>query len=143
VLYVAVAEAGDAEMAARIRAHQQRRPPTWRTLEAPREVALQTSRALRDGGTVLVEDLTLLLANLLPTSDAAPAAEQAALAELAALTSLPVDVILVSNEVGQGLVPAFPLGRAFRDALGRLNQAAAAAADEAYLLVAGIPLRLK
>ena len=143
MLYVAVAEAGDAEMAARIRAHQQRRPPTWRTLEAPREVAVQTSRALRDGGTVLVEDLTLLLANLLPTSDAAPAAEQAALAELAALTSLPVDVILVSNEVGQGLVPAFPLGRAFRDALGRLNQAAAAAADEAYLLVAGIPLRLK
>jgi adenosylcobinamide kinase/adenosylcobinamide-phosphate guanylyltransferase len=91
---------------------------------------------------VLLEDLTLLLSNLMLDS-AAEAAEQAAVREVEDLLRVQANVVLVSNEVGMGLVPPYPLGRAFRDALGRLNQRAAALADEVYLIVAGLPLRLK
>jgi adenosylcobinamide kinase / adenosylcobinamide-phosphate guanylyltransferase len=136
VLYVATAEALDDEMAQRIRLHQARRPAGWRTLEAPRDVALQTAAALSDTRTVLLEDLTLLLSNL-------DADELRTQAEIDQLLTLPAHVMLVSNEVGMGLVPPTPLGRQFRDALGRLNQHAAACADEVYLLVAGLPLKLK
>jgi len=91
--------------------------------------------------TLLVEDLTLLLNNLM--LDVPAEAEARARAEVDALLTLPANVVVVSNEVGMGLVPDTPLGRAFRDALGRLNQHAAAAVSEAYFLVAGLPLRLK
>jgi adenosylcobinamide kinase / adenosylcobinamide-phosphate guanylyltransferase len=136
VLYVATAEALDAEMAERIRLHQARRPAGWRTLEAARDVAQQTAAALGDTRTVLLEDLTLLLSNL-------DGDEPRTQAEIDQVLALPAHVMLVSNEVGMGLVPANPLGRRFRDALGRLNQHAAARADEVYLLVAGLPLKLK
>ncbi len=152
VLYVATAVAGDAEMVARIRWHQAQRPGQWRTVEAPLRVAEATAAALADARTVVVEDLTLLLSNLVagPEHDAPGhdpvetlAAEQVAVDEVRALFRLPAHVVLVSNEVGMGLVPAYALGRAFRDALGRVNQAAAAWADEVYFLVAGLPSRLK
>ena len=70
-------------------------------------------------------------------------AEALALADIQGLLALDANIVLVSNEVGMGLVPVYPLGREFRDALGRLNQAAAAACDEVHLIVAGLPLRLK
>jgi adenosylcobinamide kinase / adenosylcobinamide-phosphate guanylyltransferase len=152
VLYVATATAVDAEMADRIRRHRARRPPGWRTLEVPRDVAPAVRVALGGSRTVLVEDLTLLLSNLLvgpehqaPAVDlpAAERAEARAGQELEELFALPAHVVLVSNEVGLGLVPEYPLGRQFRDALGRLNQRAAAAADAVYLLVAGLPVSLK
>jgi adenosylcobinamide kinase/adenosylcobinamide-phosphate guanylyltransferase len=95
----------------------------------------------RDAATVLVEDLTLLLANLMAQDERQ--AESRALAEVDGLLTLPTHLVLVSNEVGMGLVPPYPLGRIFRDALGRVNQSAAAACGEVYLLVAGLPLRLK
>ncbi len=102
---------------------------------------------------MLLEDLTLLLNNVLLARWSGEAtgeaegwstewAESAVCDEVEGLFRLPAHVILVSNEVGMGIVPAYPLGRAFRDALGRVNQAAAARADEVYLLVAGLPLRL-
>jgi adenosylcobinamide kinase / adenosylcobinamide-phosphate guanylyltransferase len=152
VLYVATATAVDAEMADRIRRHRAQRRPSWRTLEAPREVAPAVRAALGGARTVLVEDLTLLLSNLLVGPEhqrsqvdaaAAEQAETRAGQELEALFALPAHVVLVSNEVGLGLVPEYPLGRLFRDALGRLNQRAAAAADAVYLLVAGLPVPLK
>jgi adenosylcobinamide kinase/adenosylcobinamide-phosphate guanylyltransferase len=90
---------------------------------------------------VLVEDLTLLLSNLMAEDMAQ--AESLAREEVQGLFMLDAHVILVSNEVGMGIVPDHPLGRVFRDALGRLNQQAAAACGEAYLLVAGLPLELK
>jgi adenosylcobinamide kinase / adenosylcobinamide-phosphate guanylyltransferase len=139
VLYVATATAGDDEMAERIAHHRARRPSEWRTLEAPIRVHHATATALDTTATVLVEDLTLLLSNLLD----APDAEQTAIGEVERLLQLPANVILVSNEVGMGLVPPYPLGRVFRDALGRLNQVAAAGADEVYLVVAGLPVILK
>jgi adenosylcobinamide kinase/adenosylcobinamide-phosphate guanylyltransferase len=137
VLYVATATASDEEMAERIAHHRARRPADWRTLESP----CALPREIGETRTVLVEDLTLLLANLMEHD--ASACESLARAEVRAVLELPANVLLVSNEVGMGIVPATPLGREFRDALGRLNQHAAALVDEAYLLVAGLPLRLK
>jgi adenosylcobinamide kinase / adenosylcobinamide-phosphate guanylyltransferase len=141
VLYVATATATDEEMADRIARHSAQRPPTWRTIESPTDVAARAAVERRGAATVLVEDLTLLLSNLMLSKR--EDAEALATDEVAALVALDAHVILVSNEVGMGLVPAYPLGRQFRDALGRVNQAAAAACGEVYLLVAALPLRLK
>jgi adenosylcobinamide kinase/adenosylcobinamide-phosphate guanylyltransferase len=142
VLYVATATAGDDEMAERIRVHQAQRPGGWRTLEASRGLDVAVPGALGDARTVLVEDLTLLLSNLMLDA-VQDGAETMAIAEFDALQELAAHVIVVSNEVGLGIVPPTPLGRRFRDALGRLNQHAAAVSSEVYLLFAGLPLRLK
>jgi len=154
VLYVATATATDAEMAERIARHRAQRPSTWRTLEAPTEVASAVTRARagedvagrptsvgRAATTIVVEDLTLLLSNLMLSHTAG--AECHAISEAEAVLALDAHVIVVSNEVGMGVVPEHPLGRHFRDALGRVNQATAGACGEVYLLVAGLPLRLK
>jgi adenosylcobinamide kinase/adenosylcobinamide-phosphate guanylyltransferase len=138
VVYVATARASDEDMAARIAHHRARRPASWRTVEVA--TALVSSLPL-DARTLIVEDLTLLLSNhfLNDTS----MAEERTVAELEALAALSVNVVLVTNEVGMGLVPDNPLGRQFRDALGRVNQRAAALCGEVYLVVAGLPLRMK
>jgi adenosylcobinamide kinase/adenosylcobinamide-phosphate guanylyltransferase len=99
--------------------------------------------ALGDARTVLLEDLTLLLSNLMLDPAQEATAEARAIAELDALQSVPAHLVVVSNEVGMGIVPPTPLGRVFRDVLGRLNQHAAAVLDEVYVLFAGLPLRLK
>jgi adenosylcobinamide kinase / adenosylcobinamide-phosphate guanylyltransferase len=132
VLYVATATASDSEMVERIALHRARRPTDWRTLESPTSLHLPPT----DARTVLVEDLTLLLNNL-------DVDEAGAMSEVDSVLALQAHVILVSNEVGMGIVPTTPLGRTFRDALGRLNQYAAQHVNEAYFLVAGLPLRLK
>ncbi len=139
-MYVATATAGDDEMAERIALHRASRLQGWRTVEAPLGIA-HIGAEPGDAATVLVEDLTLLLSNLMVEDESG--AEARAVAEVNALLALEAHVVLVSNEVGMGIVPPYPLGRVFRDALGRLNQAAAAACGEVYLLVAGLPLQLK
>jgi adenosylcobinamide kinase / adenosylcobinamide-phosphate guanylyltransferase len=140
VLYVATATAIDDEMAERIAHHRARRSATWRTLELP--VGLADGVATEQGiVTILVEDLTLLLSNYMDRDGVA--AEGGAHADVQGLLAVDANIILVSNEVGMGVVPAYPAGRQFRDALGRLNQAAAAVCDEVHLIVAGLPLRLK
>jgi adenosylcobinamide kinase/adenosylcobinamide-phosphate guanylyltransferase len=140
VLYVATARASDTEMAERIVCHRERRPPTWLTLELPLDLAAGVG-TLGDARTVLVEDLTLLLSNHMEQDPAS--AEARTVAEVRTLLQLKANVVLVSNEVGMGLVPMDPLGRAFRDALGRVNQAAAAACAEVYFVAAGLPLQMK
>jgi adenosylcobinamide kinase/adenosylcobinamide-phosphate guanylyltransferase len=140
VLYVATATASDAEMAERIAHHRARRPASWRTLEAPLDLVSSIGSG-SEVGTVLVEDLTLLLSNHMERDSAA--AEANTLREVEALLGLAANVVLVSNEVGMGLVPMDPVGRAFRDALGRVNQAAAAACAEVYFVVAGLPFQMK
>jgi adenosylcobinamide kinase/adenosylcobinamide-phosphate guanylyltransferase len=150
VLFVATASAGDEEMRQRIEKHRRERPAGWQTLEAPRGVG----RAIvAHGGTakvVLVDCLTLLVANRLGDAEENPFAPDveadvaAEVQELAACAGrLAGDLIVVSNEVGMGLVPPYPMGRAYRDLLGQANQALAEKADEVYLLVAGIPLAIK
>jgi adenosylcobinamide kinase / adenosylcobinamide-phosphate guanylyltransferase len=117
--------------------HQQQRPAAWLTAESPRSLHV----AIGSARTLIVEDLTLLLNNLM--LEAPAEAEARARDEVDAVLKISAHVILVSNEVGMGIVPATLLGREFRDALGRLNQHAAAAVEEAYFLVASLPLRLK
>ena len=149
VLFVATATAGDEEMAARIAAHRAARPASWRTLEAPTDVAARVAGANDPAPTIVLDCLTLLVSNLLLAHEAAgeTTVARAVEAEIDALL-VQVDLgaaawIVVSNEVGMGLVPPYPLGRAYRDLLGRVNARIAARADRAYLLVAGLPLNLK
>jgi adenosyl cobinamide kinase/adenosyl cobinamide phosphate guanylyltransferase len=136
--YVATAEAGDHEMAVRIRAHRSRRGPSWRTIEAPRD--LTAAFAACERMPVLVDCLTLWLSNLM-LADADVNAEVGRLEEALAATVAPV--VLVANEVGSGIVPDHALGRKFRDLQGLLNQRIAARADRVVLMVAGLPLALK
>lgn len=138
-IYIATAEAGDAEMATRIAAHRIRRDAAWENVEAPLDLvaALDATDA---GGARLVDCLTLWLSNLmLAGRDWRHEAE----ALVAALARQASPVILVTNEVGMGIVPDNGLARAFRDAAGSLNQQIAAVADEVVLVVAGQPLKVK
>ena len=141
-VYIATAEAGDAEMQARIAHHQARRGEGWRTIEAPLDLCGALSKAPELGSAVLVDCLTLWLANLMGAECDLEAEQTAMLATLASV-SRELPVVLVSNEVGLGIVPDNALARSFRDAAGRLNQAVAAACDHAVFLAAGLPLILK
>lgn len=154
VLFVATATASDEEMTRRIAAHQADRPAHWHTLEAP----LQPGRAVQDFVAsqaaafdwVLLDCMTLLANNVLFAlpENVAEAEYQAALNRevdqlLAAFQAGTANWVIISNEVGLGLVPPYPLGRMYRDVLGRANQRLAAAADAVLFLVAGLPLRVK
>jgi len=136
--YLATAESYDAEMTARIAEHRARRPAGWITMDVPRD--LPEAIAAAPDAPLLVDCLTLWLSNLmLAEADLGAASESL----IAALLARARPTVLVSNEVGSGIVPATPLGRRFRDAQGRLNQRVAAVAGRVELVVAGIPLRLK
>jgi adenosylcobinamide kinase/adenosylcobinamide-phosphate guanylyltransferase len=136
-IYVATAQAFDAEMAERIAAHRTRRDGRWTTIEAPTDLAGALRRA---EGPVLVDCLTLWLSNLmLAGADLGPAIEEFGLA----VASRHQLTVLVTNEVGLGIVPDNALARRFRDEQGRLNQRIAAEADQVTLLVAGIPVVIK
>lgn len=149
VLYVATAEAGDDEMKARIEAHRAERPAHWQTLEAPRAAGSAILSA-GNADVILIDCLTLLANNVivsLPEPVTEWQAESALREELdgllAAYRAGDAEWIAVSNEVGLGLVPPYPLGRVYRDALGRANQRLAAAADEVLFMVAGLPMKVK
>lgn len=144
VVYIATAEARDDEMRARVAEHRRRRPPEWATLEAPLRVAPALERLDR-GAVVLLDCLALLVSNLLLAyeSDPAPPIDAEIAALLAAARQRDLALIAVTNEVGMGVVPPYPLGRAYRDLLGWANQRVAAAADEVYLLVCGIPVEVR
>jgi adenosyl cobinamide kinase/adenosyl cobinamide phosphate guanylyltransferase len=137
-IYIATAEAGDAEMAGRIAAHRARRGPNWRTIEA----LANLDRVLADHRSepVLVDCLTLWLSKLL-LDDGALEDEMVRVEKSLLLATAPK--VLVSNEVGAGIVPEHPLGRRFRDLQGVLNQRVAAIADCVVLMVAGLPLVVK
>lgn len=144
VLFVATGLATDPEMAERIARHRAARPATWKTLEARYDLAAAIQTVWSGERCVLVDEIGTLVANLLVERDADEAAverEVAALAELAHREGF--ELIVVSAEVGFGLVPPTPLGRRFRDLVGLANQQLASVADEVVLLVAGIPLWLK
>jgi adenosylcobinamide kinase/adenosylcobinamide-phosphate guanylyltransferase len=138
-IYLATAEPFDDEMAARIAEHKSRRSRDWQTIDAPRDLAGALG-ALPASATILVDCLTLWLSNLMLAECDVDAEtgrlEQAMLAHKAPL-------VLVSNEVGSGVVPDNALARRFRDAQGRLNQTVAARADRVVLVVAGLPMIVK
>jgi len=137
-IYVATAQPGDDEMAARIAAHRARRGPGWRTIEAPRD--LRGALAACGNAPALLDCLTLWLSNLV-LGEADIEVEIKGLE--AALAAAAAPVVVVANEVGSGIVPEFPLGRKFRDLQGTLNQRIAARADRVVLMVAGLPLVIK
>ena len=149
VLFVATAQALDDEMQTRIEAHRCDRPATWRTLEAPRHTGEAIARS-ESSAIVLVDCLTLLVSNAvlaLPESASAVEAEAVALAEvdelIAAYRRGTASWIVISNEVGLGLVPETPLGRVYRDILGKAHQLIARHATRVYFIVAGIPVKIK
>lgn len=138
-VYIATAQALDDEMRRRVAAHRARRGDAWTTVEAPLELT-HALAALDPGGAALVDCLTLWLSNvMLAKRDLARDCD--ALVE--ALKGCAAPVAAVSNEVGSGIVPETPLGRAFRDAQGILNQRVAAIADRVVLMTAGLPLTIK
>lgn len=152
VLFVATGQALDGEMRRRIQRHREDRAALgWRTLEAPDRVGPRLAETLTGREKVVIVDcLTLWVSNLLCGLDEKTAAnegEAKAVEEidglLAVLRNRPVRLIAVSNEVGLGVVPATPLGRLYRDALGRANQKMAAASDEVLFMVAGLQIRMK
>ena len=150
VLYVATALAIDAEMQARIRRHQASRPAHWRTLEAPRAAGEAIPKEARPGEWVLVDCLTVLVANVVLAAgddvtldEARPVVEAEVDGLLRAARAHAGRVCVVSNEVGMGVVPPYPLGRVYRDLLGWANQRMATAAGEVWFMVAGLPLKVK
>lgn len=154
VTYIATAEARDGEMGRRIAQHRARRPAAWGCVEEPLDLAATLQRLARPDTCLLVDCLTLWLSNLLFAGRAAAQAEagepvdcvllqERVAALLAALPTLPGRIILVSNEVGWGIVPMHPVSRLFADEQGRLNQRVAAVCDQVTLVAAGLPLTLK
>jgi adenosylcobinamide kinase/adenosylcobinamide-phosphate guanylyltransferase len=138
VTYVATGEAGDEEMGARIAHHRGRRPAEWRTVEEPLLLADALRREAAADVCLLVDCLTLWLSNVMFARR-----EDEIDRLLAVLPELPGRILLVSNEVGWGIVPENALARRFRDEQGRLNQRIAAIADRVTLVAAGLPLQLK
>ena len=147
VLFVATAEPGDQEMAARIQAHRAERPADWATLEEPVDVATALAPRLADVDTVLLDCLTLWVSNLLLQDRGDGQARPDIQAEADRLLRLyeagSASWIVVSNEVGLGVIPANELGRAYADELGRVNQIFAARADDVIVMFAGVPLNLR
>lgn len=149
VVVVATSTAGDDEMRARIAAHRAQRPADWHVVEEPIHLAAALTPCLDRARLVIVDCLTIWSSNVLLAEEAAgaAAAEEHARTEVGALLRAFEEgrstFVLISNEVGMGLVPPYPLGRAYRDLLGKINQILAARADEVYLVVAGLPIELK
>jgi adenosylcobinamide kinase/adenosylcobinamide-phosphate guanylyltransferase len=161
VLYLATSESKDEEMGHRIAKHRAERPSAWKTLEAPRDVVRLLNLEPEKRKVILLDCMTFLVANHLlaaagpggdpfgdPSSDPFDVQiEASVVAEVEGLVayvrSTDVEMLVVSNEVGLGLVPPYELGRAYRDILGRANQILASHADEVLLLVAGIPMVVK
>ena len=143
VTFVATARAGDPDMAERIERHRADRPGHWRTLEAPHDLAPRVRDACTAADAVIVDCLTLWVANLMLRGDADDEILKQADALVALFPASPAALTLVSNEVGLGVHPATADGRHFRDLLGFVNQRVAAAADRVVLMIAGLPLTVK
>jgi adenosylcobinamide kinase/adenosylcobinamide-phosphate guanylyltransferase len=147
VLFVATGEALDEEMQSRIAEHKKSRPKNWWTLEIPTGIGREIERQIGDAEVVLIDCLTLLISNLLHGEPDYPEAEKRMTSEIneliAAMDKLDASFVIVSNEVGMGLVPETRLGRIYRDLLGKANQLLAQHATEVYLMVACLPVRVK
>lgn len=142
VCYVATAQAGDSEMGERIAAHRARRPRHWACVEEPRHLAATLQQHASAEGCLLVDCLTLWLSNLLGDGDASLwPAERRHLLDV--LPTLPGEVVLVSNEVGLGVVPMGELSRRFVDESGRLHQSVAGVCERVVFVAAGLPLVMK
>ena len=145
VLFVATAEVrDDSEMRAKIERHQSERPRHWKTVEEPIQLARVLSEPYDESQVILVDCLTLFASNMLERFGEHTAANHPEIEALCSvLARARCSVILVSNEVGCGVIPAYALGRRFRDLVGELNQKVASVADNVLFMTAGLPLVLK
>jgi len=150
VAYLATAQPLDEEMTFRIKKHKEKRLNTWKTYEEPIEVRELVNRLGLKKEVILIDCLTLLTSNLLLRKEDKVEDfkwQEEILLEIKKLAEVsykvPAQVIIVSNEVGMGLVPDNPLGRVYRDILGRANSIIADKADEVFMMVSGIPLKIR
>lgn len=144
VVFVATAKISDEEMRRKIERHREERPREWLTVEEPLDLTQVLAQFGPESDVVLIDCLTIFAANLLETEgDDRDAIDRHVNALCVALRSAACSVVLVSNEVGSGVVPAYELGRRYRDLLGEINQSIARVADNVVLMVAGLPLALK
>jgi adenosylcobinamide kinase/adenosylcobinamide-phosphate guanylyltransferase len=144
VTFIATAEhRGDEEMRLKIERHRAERPKHWTTIEEPLDLACAIA-SVRDSDLIVVDCLTLFAGKLLEIHEGSTAGMSLIIDALCgAIKSCSLSVVIVSNEVGSGIVPAFETGRRYRDLLGEINQRIAALADRVILMVAGLPLVLK
>ena len=141
--FVATGEPGDEEMVARIKQHQQDRDPTWETKEIPIDISGWLKTHGSGYKTVIIDCLTLWLSNLLGYGIRAPQILSYTEELMNSARLVPGTVVLVSNEVGMGIVPGDSMTREFRDLAGKMNQCVAAGADAVYLTISGLPMKLK
>lgn len=156
-IYIATAIAFDDEMKLRVKKHQEQRGENWITIEGYKNLIEKIEPHKEKGAVILLDCLTNLVSNLMImekeydwdklTNDEFLALEKSITDEVVSLLdylkTLDMDTVIVSNELGMGLVPAYPLGRYFRDICGRINQIAAQYSKEAYFIASGIPMKLK
>ncbi|MFC1942945.1 bifunctional adenosylcobinamide kinase/adenosylcobinamide-phosphate guanylyltransferase, partial [Chloroflexota bacterium] len=150
VVFVATAEAGDDEMKKRIEAHRKSRPSTWQTIETTSHIGRRIAISISEGQTVIIDCITLLVNNVFQRHDETTEAEIIESDVMSEINELVYCIeqssarfIIVTNEVGLGLVPGDRVSRLYRDVLGRANQRLAKCSDEVYLMVAGIPVTVK
>lgn len=156
VLYIATSIPFDSEMKDRVKKHRQQRPADWSTLEAYRDLDALIAENMGDAGVVLLDCITIMVSNLMLEqgmdwesigTDAINTAEDLVKAEveklLKAAEAHEAVFVIVTNELGMGVVPPYKLGRAVRDIAGRANQMIAKAADEVYMCISGIPVKIK
>ncbi|MFZ5876138.1 MAG: bifunctional adenosylcobinamide kinase/adenosylcobinamide-phosphate guanylyltransferase [Nitrospirota bacterium] len=133
----------DTDMVARVEAHRARRDGSWTTIEESLDLGERVERVSREYDVLVVDCLTLWLANLVTGGEPDTAIDRRLICLIEAIAAVPARVVLVTNEVGMGVVPATPLGRAFRDWQGLVNQAVAEVVDDVYAMTAGLAHRLK
>ncbi|MEW6101827.1 MAG: bifunctional adenosylcobinamide kinase/adenosylcobinamide-phosphate guanylyltransferase [Candidatus Omnitrophota bacterium] len=143
VAFIATCEPRDCEMKKRITSHQNSRPSFWKTFEEPLNVAALIRKISGEYDLILIDCITLLLCNLLLKRFSEEKIEKEILGIISALKKGKVDSVLISNEVGMGIVPRNKLSREFRDIQGRANQIIAKESSKVYFMLAGIPLRIK
>jgi len=143
VAFIATCQPLDAEMKKRIDRHKKSRPSCWQTFEEPKDAASLLKMIGAKFDTIIIDCLTLMICNLMMDKQNEGAIEKKFKDMLNALDKIKAQVIIVSNEVGLGIVPDNKLGRGFRDIAGRINQIVASKADNVFFLVSGIPWKIK
>lgn len=143
VVFIATATVSDKEMGKRIKLHRKNRPSHWRTIEEPKKLSFLVKRAPKKTDLIIIDCLTIFISNLLLEGRSDYSIQNEVNSVLSTIRKSGFDSLIVSNEAGMGIVPDNPLARRFRDLAGRINQSIAAASDEAYFIVSGLPLKIK
>ncbi|MEK6727342.1 MAG: bifunctional adenosylcobinamide kinase/adenosylcobinamide-phosphate guanylyltransferase [Candidatus Omnitrophota bacterium] len=143
LLFIATAAPSDNEMRKRIKLHRKNRPSRWKTIEEPVKLSFLVKRISKKTDLIIIDCMTIFISNLLLKGRSDYSIQSEVNSVLRTIRNSNFNTLIVSNEVGMGIVPDNPLARRFRDLAGKINQSIAAASDEVYLIVSGLPLKLK